>query len=830
MSVAPASPLPGAERLVRRFKLTDDLIKRDVFLLPSPFPLLLLYHASTRPTVSAQPYALHEGPVQRATISPHWGSHASWEVEVEEGVWARVRVHDEAKRRKKDQGSGNAAVSGKLVILVRSEDVPRPAPASAVTSSTSPPVATPQHSLYPLGQQPGFPFPSTGVAAPDARYSASLHDSNPAASPQPSQATFGRAPPRAVAAGESISISRAPTSRLSSAPAFQPTVSAAASSASSSIHRRMTLAEHRRGAATVVSIDDLLDASPSSIAADPVPPVPSVPATSTVPDELGPLPDGWEARVSPGGRTYFVDHARRETTWHDPRRAALRARARERAQRAVLAAAGAEASGAAEGGARGAGAQTGAAGPAEGVRSPASTTSGGPGIPSEATAGPAISAGASGATANLAVPEDQLGALPSGWEQRRTPSGRAYYVDHNTKTTSWDDPRIPSQSADGDQSKRAFRQKVIYFRSQPELRFVPGGCRLVVRREHLFEDAFAEVMRYPGEELKKRLMVSFNGEEGVDFGGVSREFFFLLAHEIYNSDYCLFELTEKTSYTLQINPNSGINEDHLAYFQFIGRCVGLAIFHRRYLDAHFTSSIYKTLLDREIGLDDMASVDMQMWQSLAWMAESDITDVIDEDFTTLQETFGTLETLELKPGGAEIPVTESNKLEFIQLKCQHLLKTRVEQQLRAFRTGVDEIVPIRQLQVFDEKELELVICGVSELDLKDWCDNTELRGFKADDQVVQWFWQVIGSWPLDKKARLLQFTTGTSRLPPNGFRDLQGSDGPRRFTLEKSGSISQLPKSHTCFNRLEIPPYPNYEMLEEKLAFAIENTMGFGQE
>lgn len=93
--------------------------------------------------------------------------------------------------------------------------------------------------------------------------------------------------------------------------------------------------------------------------------------------------------------------------------------------------------------------------------------------------------------------------------------------------------------------------------------------------------------------------------------------------------------------------------------------------------------------------------------SLVVRRENDITDVIDEDFTTLQETFGTLETLELKPGGAAIPVTEANKLDFIQLKCQHLLKTRVEQQLRAFRTGVDEIVPIRQLQVFDEKELEV---------------------------------------------------------------------------------------------------------------------------
>jgi len=78
-------------------------------------------------------------------------------------------------------------------------------------------------------------------------------------------------------------------------------------------------------------------------------------------------------------------------------------------------------------------------------------------------------------------------------------------------------------------------------------------------------------------------------------------------------------------------------------------------------------------------------------------------------------------------------------------------------------------------------------------------------------QVVQWFWKAVKGWPAEKKSRLLQFATGTSRIPVNGFKDLQGSDGPRRFTLEKSGEITQLPKSHTCFNRLDLPPYPNYE-------------------
>jgi E3 ubiquitin-protein ligase NEDD4 len=67
---------------------------------------------------------------------------------------------------------------------------------------------------------------------------------------------------------------------------------------------------------------------------------------------------------------------------------------------------------------------------------------------------------------------------------------------------------------------------------------------------------------------------------------------------------------------------------------------------------------------------------------------------------------------------------------------------------------------------------------------------------------------------------LLQFTTGTSRIPVNGFKDLQGSDGPRRFTIEKAGEITQLPKSHTCFNRIDLPAYKSYDVLEQKLTIA----------
>lgn len=165
-----------------------------------------------------------------------------------------------------------------------------------------------------------------------------------------------------------------------------------------------------------------------------------------------------EMRSTPEGRPYFVDHNTRTTTWVDPRR-----------QQYI------------------------------------------------STIGPG---------SNLQVqvqPVSQLGPLPSGWEMRLTSTGRVYFVDHNTKTTTWDDPRLPSSlDQNVPQYKRDFRRKLIYFRSQPALRPVPGQCHIKIRREHIFEDAYAEVMRQAPADLKKRLMIKFDGEDGLDYGGLSR--------------------------------------------------------------------------------------------------------------------------------------------------------------------------------------------------------------------------------------------------------------------------------------------------------------------
>jgi E3 ubiquitin-protein ligase NEDD4 len=115
----------------------------------------------------------------------------------------------------------------------------------------------------------------------------------------------------------------------------------------------------------------------------------------------------------------------------------------------------------------------------------------------------------------------------------------------------------------------------------------------------------------------------------------------------------------------------------------------------------------------------------------------------------------------------------------------------VDEQFQAFKEGFNQLIPQDLVNVFDERELELLVGGIAEIDVDDWKKHTDYRGYTEQDDVIQWFWKCVRSWDSEKKSRLLQFTTGTSRIPVNGFKDLQGSDGPRRFTIEKSGEVSK---------------------------------------
>jgi len=815
----------------------ESLYKRDVFRSPDPFAVLTVDGYQTKSTSAA-----------KKTLNPYWNETFKFN-DISESSVLTIQVFDQKKFKKKDQGflgvvnikindvlgdvndshtgkeetitrdlkrsNDNLAVSGRLIVVMsRINDTTTTATATGTTGTTG--------------------------TTTNRTHAATSSTSN--------SRTTGNGTHRSSRASSS-------TNNTSNNHSTSGTTTATATTAAQSVEN--TLQSGTAATTTTAQTSTTSNGNNNG----------SNRQYSSFEDQYGRLPAGWERRTDNFGRTYYVDHNTRTTTWKRPtvgqtdeeRNANTELERRQHRGRTLP------------------GSSSSTNGSENNVSVQVNNSSTTPAVNGAVAAAFAVSGSTTSGLGELPSgweqrftpegrayfvdhntrtttwvdprrqqyirtygptnttiqqqPVSQLGPLPSGWEMRLTNTARVYFVDHNTKTTTWDDPRLPSSlDQNVPQYKRDFRRKVIYFRSQPALRILPGQCHIKVRRKNIFEDAYQEIMRQTPEDLKKRLMIKFDGEEGLDYGGVSREFFFLLSHEMFNPFYCLFEYSAHDNYTIQINPNSGINPEHLNYFKFIGRVVGLGVFHRRFLDAFFVGALYKMMLRKKVMVQDMEGVDAEVYNSLNWMLENSIDGVLDLTFSADDERFGEVVTVDLKPNGRNIEVTDENKKEYVELFSQWKIVDRVQEQLKAFMDGFNELIPEDLVTVFDERELELLIGGIAEIDIEDWKKHTDYRGYQESDDAIQWFWKTVSEWDNEQRARLLQFTTGTSRIPVNGFKDLQGSDGPRRFTIEKAGEIQQLPKSHTCFNRVDLPPYTDVDSLKQKLTLAVEETIGFGQE
>jgi len=549
-----------------------------------------------------------------------------------------------------------------------------------------------------------------------------------------------------------------------------------------------------------------------------------------------PLPRNWEQRRDPRGRPYYVDHNTRTTTWQRPtaqnvsefnawrqqtsdNQEANRQNLANRYRRQDS---------------RGGPATTEGAGPSTGEE---------PLPPSWEKRiidnGRVYFVNHESRTTQWEDPRIQIKhasvlPLPDGWEERYTNDGVKYYVDHNARKTTFQDPRVTMTSGSGASVpyERSYQWKFGQFRHIcGRASIQQGHIKICVSRTSVFEDSFNQIINVPAQDLRRRLFISFKGEEGLDYGGLAREWFFLLSHEMLNPMYCLFEYASKNNYSLQINPASYVNPHHLTYFKFVGRVIALALFHNKYIDKGFTLPFYKRILDKPLTMLDLKSVDEDFYNSLKWVKENDLEECdVELYFAHEFEVLGEVKVHELKPGGEEILVTAENKDEYVNLMVGWRFTRGVSEQYNAFIQGFNEIVNVKWLQYFDERELEVMLVGIQDIDIQDWNMHTIYRHYKRTDKQIQWFWTFIKEISDEQRSRMLQFVTGTCRLPIGGFRELMGSNGPQKFCIERVGKENWLPRSHTCFNRLDLPPYRSYTVLKEKLLLAIEETEGFGNE
>lgn len=376
-----------------------------------------------------------------------------------------------------------------------------------------------------------------------------------------------------------------------------------------------------------------------------------------------------------------------------------------------------------------------------------------------------------------------------------------------------------------------FDNRLSLFQRQSALGNHGNTITLRVHRSNVLQDSFEQVSMFNEEGLLQAdsLEVQFVGEDAVDAGGVAREWLACLCREILSPDYALFTRLEGVN-VFHINVASGINPDHLEYFHFLGLILGRAVLDRRTVDCHFSRVIYKFLLEKSVALSDMESVDPPYYRSLRWMLNNDITDVVEASFAVELEEFGANKTYSLIPGGEDISVTEDNKEEYVRRLVEFKLVTSVKDQLESLREGFHQVVDSERVEMFDEQELELIICGLPNIDIDDWRRNAVYQGYTATSPQVRWFWRALASFSADERAKVLQFATGTSKVPVQGFSSLESTDGPGRFTVVREfTSNDRLPSAHTCSNQLSLPPYSSYETLRDALVKAITlGSTGFG--
>ncbi|CAN6633923.1 E3 ubiquitin-protein ligase Tom1p [Trichomonascus vanleenenianus] len=375
------------------------------------------------------------------------------------------------------------------------------------------------------------------------------------------------------------------------------------------------------------------------------------------------------------------------------------------------------------------------------------------------------------------------------------------------------------------------KRKYFYRKIYPENEPVTHSMSLNVRRDQVFLDSYKTLYFKAADEIKhSRLNVKFQGEEGVDAGGVTREWYQVLSRQMFNPDYALFTPVASDKTTFHPNRTSWVNPEHLSFFKFIGRIIGKAIYDGRVLDCHFSRAVYKKILGKTVNIKDMESLDLEYYKSLVWMLDNDITDIITETFSIEAEDYGEQKVIDLKPDGRNIPVTEENKKEYVNLVVEYRLLTSIKEQMEHFLQGFHDIIPKDVVAIFDEQELELLISGMPDIDLDDWKNNTEYHNYSASSPQIKWFWRAVRSFDAEEKAKLLQFATGTSKVPLNGFSQLEGMNGVQKFNVHRDyGSKDRLPSSHTCFNQIDLPEYDSYETLRGSLLMAIsEGREGFG--
>ncbi|XP_061622236.1 probable E3 ubiquitin-protein ligase HERC1 isoform X5 [Phyllopteryx taeniolatus] len=335
----------------------------------------------------------------------------------------------------------------------------------------------------------------------------------------------------------------------------------------------------------------------------------------------------------------------------------------------------------------------------------------------------------------------------------------------------------------------------------------------------------ASDLRLPSRAWKVKLV----GEGADDAGGVFDDTITEMCQELETGVVDLLipspNATAEVGYNRDrflLNPSSCLDE-HMLQFKFLGILMGVAIRTKKPLDLHLAPLVWKQLCCIPLLLEDLEEVDLlyvQTLKSILHIEDGSITEDNFHEMIPLDSFVGQSadgKMVPIIPGGNSIPLTFSNRKEYVERAIEYRLH-EINRQVAAVREGMSWIVPVPLLSLLTAKQLEQMVCGMPKI----CCDVLKkvVRYREVDEQhsLVQWFWQTLEEFSNEERVLFMRFVSGRSRLPANT------ADISQRFQIMKvDRPYDSLPTSQTCFFQLRLPPYSSQAVMAERLRYAINN-------
>lgn len=378
--------------------------------------------------------------------------------------------------------------------------------------------------------------------------------------------------------------------------------------------------------------------------------------------------------------------------------------------------------------------------------------------------------------------------------------------------------------------QQRLKVREAYFAALDSGKDLQAMLEIRVRRSHIMEDSLLQLGEKEAD-LKKRLVVKFVGEDGVDAGGLKKEFFLLLCRQLFDTQHGLFDRDDESNYCWFAS-TTWERSTHASSYFLLGTILGLAIYNDSILDVQLPPALFKKLVGQGCNLADLKFLHPSLGNGLQQLLDfdGDVEATFCRNFVIERKaTDGSIKSIPLCPDGHDIPVTNENRRDFVSRFVAYIFDESCQRQMFHLSRGFHLVAGGNALSLLRAEEIELLVRGSPEaLNLDDLRAVCDYEGFSAattdplSEPVVAWFWQFFTSVDPAQQRLLLSFITGSDRIPATGTVDLKF-----RMTVDRHADPTRLPIAHTCFSQIVLPRYPSQEVLSQKLEMAMRESQGF---